>query len=291
MDRPNTGTPGKRRPRTGAVRVGELIGGRWPAPRRPADPALPALPRPRVDDRATVQFERITDEPMARETTTDDPAATAPRADERPTPASRTSALAQLAGLGLAAAALCGAVATSAVVSSQRAAAPTEAPPSLQITGERALLPDLLVAAYGDSGRRGDLLPAATTTPAAQARTPRVSSADPVRAGATARPVLAPRELVREYYRLVRTDPVGAYDLLAPDLRGADRAAFADACAERDLRLESVQEHGAGGDQVVAVVRLTLDDGSPLLVRQLLTVGGEVPQLITRAEVLGAQAQ
>ena len=306
MDRPKTGTPGRRRLRTGSVRVTELMGGRRIRIPEPAAPPAGenARPRPSVidgpdalrgpagglaDEQATVRFDRV-------RTGDTDTLEIAPEASAPPVRSSRAVRVAQAAVLGLAVAALCGAVAVAAVVTRQRAADSADNRPSLQITGERALLPDRFVAAYTDTGRRARIAP--PTTAAAPDRrvvartTEAEGSTSPANSLPAARPVVSPRDVVLEFYRLVPEDPSAAFDLVAGAALGTSRAEFTAAYrAVREVSVVSVEAGAAGRGEVLAVVVLTLDDGSTLRVRQLLTVSGTAPQRISDAELLAVQPQ
>ncbi|WP_156757843.1 hypothetical protein [Actinokineospora pegani] len=286
MDRPKTGSPGRRRPRTGAVRATELIGVRPRAgaggdprsvdPREQPTATQPAVidlagvlghPHPAVDEQATEQFTRVVDAQAAQ-------AAPVRRS-------SRASRVAQASVLGIAVVALAGAVTAAAIVADQRAGSDGPPPPASRITGERALLPDQLSAALAGTSPP----PAATgDRPSVAATDP---GTDPARSSATPRPVVRPDDLVREFYGLVRTDPAAAYELLAGDRLGTGPEEFDAAFRSVVVRLESAELTDRG---VLAVLTITSADGTHLRIRQLLTVSPGVPQQITGVELVAAQS-
>ncbi|WP_424189703.1 hypothetical protein ACOBQX_13600 [Actinokineospora sp. G85] len=288
MDRPKTGSPGRRRPRTGAVRATELIGVRPRAVGGPrsADPReqptviQPAVidlagvlghPHPAADEPVTERFTRVVDEPV------DEPPEQA--AQTRRT--SRAGRVAQASVLGIAVVALAGAVTAAAIVANQRASTEGAPPQAARITGERALLPDQLTAA----------LTGTAPSQAGAGRKPTAAATDPgtgpARSSATPRPVVRPDDLVREFYGLVRTDPAAAYELLAGERLGTGPEEFDAAFRSVDVRLESAELTDRG---VLAVLTITSADGSPLRVRQLLTVSPGAPQRITGVELVAAQS-
>ncbi|SDD97853.1 hypothetical protein [Actinokineospora iranica] len=302
MDRPTTG---KRRVRSGSVHVTELIR------KQPPPLTLPA-------DLPSGLSAGLVDEVAAPRTRAAEPADDAPVAHRRPP--SRGAQLAKVTGLGLAVITLCGAVATATMIARDRGAAraAAEQRPKVQITGERALLPDELNRAVVESSqgrpdtraaqRNGTAAGEVSAVPPAQPSSPDQTAAtgqsttgqstsaahtgagdtSPARTGQSQRPVSSSRELVLEYYRLIKVNPSGAFDLLAGDLLGTTLSEFIGSwTAVADIEVLDVQERSDG---VLAVIRLRLLDGTHLRIQQLLTVTNTTPQKIIAAELVSAQS-
>ncbi|GAA3018155.1 hypothetical protein [Actinokineospora globicatena] len=278
MDRPTTG---KRRVRTGSVRVADLI-------RRQPEPG----PDP-VD--APVAFTPTVDTQSVR------PAPEHEDGDEA-VAASRTARLAKLTGLGVAVVTLCGAVAASTIIARDRDAARGSAVVAGQITGERALLPHQLgrvVAGEADTpvvsevtgAASGSISPPPTSTsrPPTASGGPRRGTGDtnPARSERDQRALTSNRELVLEYYRLIEVNPRSAFELIAGDVLGTTLGEFLGSWTEvsRIEVLDVVERR----DGVLAVIRIHLRDGVHLRVQQLLTVTRTVPQRIVDAELVSAQ--
>jgi hypothetical protein len=283
VDRPGTG---KRRVRSGAVRATEII-----------DRATRRFPRhaaPAAEDAPTTVLAAVPTEPAAPE--------------ETRSPASRA---AKLAGLALAALTLCGTVGAAVAVSRERgetASAGQAAP----ITGPRALLPDDLAAAVS-----GTALP--SPPPRAAASTaivggPPASGQDSGGAGGSGdrggdgsgygrgdgtRPAaedpepppstagMSDEDLVAEYYRLVREDPVDAFGLLSGTAFGSDLSHFISSWSGvTDVRVGEIR---TTADGVLADVRMLLATGQTLWVRQLFDVTETTPHRIANVTLLSAQ--
>lgn len=221
-------------------------------------------------------------------------------------PPSKGSQIAKLAGLGVATLVLCGSVAAASMIARHRADDTAAAGrPTDELIGERALLPDHLdrsippsretAATSMPNSRTGSPADRGRTAAAASPPAPRpsteqrpspptASTTTSSRQHDTTQPQVSDRELVEEYYRLASTEPSSAFDLLDADLLGTSLGEFLQSWSVvRQVRLLNVMEQG---DDVLAVVRMTLADGSHLRVRQLLQVD---EQQIVGAQVLSAQ--
>jgi hypothetical protein len=208
----------------------------------------------------------------------------------------RGAQLAKLASLGVAGVVLCGAVTISSFIASQRREdAETAMRPSVQITGEQALLPDVL----------DKTLPAAPVPPTpakdAQAQAPAGRPATPQEppkpapvsdtgtSASDSTMTVSPAsdlELVREFYENLPDSPGTAFKLLSTSGLNMDQDEFLSSwsmVSEIDS-LDVVQR----ADGVLATVRMRLTDGSRLRVQQLLTVA-ESPRRIVGAQLLSAQ--
>lgn len=228
-----------------------------------------------------------------------DPAPSRPSSHRKPP--SKAAQAAKLAGLGVASFVLCAAVAFASMITHERRdGTQTQAAerPVMEITGERALLPDVLnraiplstespapslPAAGGNaSGSIDNQVPPALPQPPAPA--PADTRNGPHREGVEP---ISNKQLVEEFYRLVLTWPDKAFDLLAADLLGTDLGEFVQSWAT--VSTVAVLDVRDRGDDVVAVVRMTLPDGSHLRLQQLLTVADTAPRRIIGAEILSAQ--
>ncbi|MGQ0837596.1 hypothetical protein [Actinokineospora sp.] len=274
MDRP---TAGRRRMRSGSVHVTELIGRQAPVFDLP----------PEADAEPTETFAMVDIEPAEH------------GAHRRPL--SRRAQVAKIVGLGVATITLCGAVAAATMISRDRAAVATDPStrPSLQITGQRALLPHELNPTADDAGpavpapRTGAASATVRMTPARTATTPAPApgtdaTTRPARGVDTVvRPTTSSRDLVLEYYRLIESNPGGAFGLLSGETLGVSLVEFLGAWTSVvgvDV-LEVVEQP----DGVLAVVRMQLVGGTELRIRQLLKVAGTTHRQIVGAELLSAQ--
>ncbi|MFL6119303.1 hypothetical protein [Actinophytocola sp.] len=267
MDRLATG---RRHQRAGSVTVTELI-------TRQASPTPCTDSSPRLDDDITETIPVVV------------------QAAHRRKPAKGVQ-LAKLASLGVAGAVLCGAVTISSVIAHHRRDNGHALRPSVQITGERALLPDELDQAQPQ--RPADT-PAPSTPSAAENRP---SPVTPVAASSPASPVpdtgttasggavtagpASDLELVREFYENLPESPVAAFDLLSPDVLGTNLSEFLSSWST----VVAVDTVGVvqRADGVLATVRMRLADGGHLRIEQLLTVA-ESPRRIVGVQLLSAQ--
>lgn len=199
---------------------------------------------------------------------------------------------AKLIGLAIGSIVLCGSVAAAATLARSRPPAPVVAAPT-PITGIGALRPDTLEAQL--SGHTGG--PAArpstkTAAPHSSSRTehganqpasaPSAPAAEPVPTPSS------PQQLVREFYRLVESQPAEAAQLLSPSLLDTDPTGFIDAWQSASrVEVDSVQANPDG--TVQAVVRMLQSDGTWLRVVELLHVTQGNQPLISGAQLLSAQ--
>jgi hypothetical protein len=213
-------------------------------------------------------------------------------------PPSKGAQVAKIAGLGLASFALCASIALGSVITHHRREGAAEATrPAMDISGEQALLPDLLNRAVPDSGMTGRPALAGDPTvatgtidnpgPTRRQPPPPVSTPDTGSTQPSADDTVSKTELVERFYRLAPGDPDRAFGLLDSTLLGTDLDKFVRSWSGvRDVQVLDVHEQG---DNVLAVVRLRLQDGSYLRVRQLLDVANTLPRRIVGAEILSAQ--
>jgi hypothetical protein len=270
-------TTGRRHARAGSVTVTELL-------IRQASPA-------RCTDSSPAEPDDITDIiPVV-----------APVSHRRP-PA-RGTQFAKLASIGVAGAVLCGAVTVSSMISHQRRENTQSAVgPSIQITGDQALLPDrldrTLPRVHVPAPQTPHHVPPAaevpvtpsTETPAAAPATPVNAPADGTTASAnTGGTDPAPPNdlaLVREFYENLPDAPAAAFQLLSPDLLHSSLGEFLQSWS-RVVAIDSV-EVAQRADGVLATVRMRLLDGGHLHIQQLLTVA-ESPRRIVGVQLLSAQ--
>ncbi|HEV2779935.1 MAG TPA: hypothetical protein VGX25_11110 [Actinophytocola sp.] len=271
-------TTGRRHIRAGSVHVTELIRKQLP----PFE-----LPSPRQGEAgqpaASGALESLLDQ--AEET-----------AGSHRRPPSRGAQLAKIAGLGVASFALCASIAVASMINHQRAGMPTEAGPrpAGDISGEQALLPDLLNRVVPQTGITGmPELPGAQTNATGMIENtgppaPATPPASPPSPGAVPPDAeLSKKDVVARFYELVSTAPDRAFGLLDSTLLGTDLGEFVRAWTNvSEIQLLDVRERG---DDVLAVVRLRLPDGGYLRVQQLLDVANTIPRRITGAEILSAQ--
>jgi hypothetical protein len=186
-----------------------------------------------------------------------------------------------------------------------QAAQPAPARPPADISGEQALLPDLMNRAVPTSGIDGKAeLPVEQTNanasdtidnpgpkPLPAAETPAPPPPDATEPGTIAPngAALSKQDTVRQYYRWIQATPdrARAFGLLDSNLLGTDLGSFVQSWATvTDLQVLDVHEQG---NSVLAVVRIGLPDGSHLRIQQLLDVANTVPRRIVGAEILSAQ--
>lgn len=270
-------TTGRRHARAGSVTVTELL-------IRQASPA-------RCTDSSPAEPDDITDTI---------PVVVAPASHRRP-PA-RGTQFAKLASIGVAGAVLCGAVTVSSMISQQRREnAQSGARPTVQITGDQALLPDrldrTLPKAYvpaPESPRQ--VPPAAEATvvpttappapPAAPAHVPPGGTTASANTGGTAPAPANDLALVRAFYENLPDAPAAAFELLSPELLHSDLGEFLQAWS-RVVAIDTL-ELAQRADGVLATVRMRLLDGGHLRIQQLLTVA-ESPRRIVGVQLLSAQ--
>jgi hypothetical protein len=284
-------TTGRRYARAGSVHVTELINKRAVRPGVPAPLASPAAFATRTRHAA--------EDPVVPSITPLEPVGPA----HRRAPSSRGAQFAKLTSLGAATLVLCGAVAAASMISHERSGqqAATERP-AVRITGDQALLPDQLDRTLPSAGGPRER-PAGEPTPVPEpagapavepmvvAEGPTTSpAADPSGEPYAVPPSVAVPEsdiaLVRQFYDLLPSEPDNAFELLAPDVLSGDVGEFLESWSTVE-KIEVVELHGHD-EGVVAVVRMSLDDGSQMRVEQLLTVA-DSPHQITGAQLLSAQ--
>jgi hypothetical protein len=269
-------TTGRRHARAGSVTVTELL-------IRQASPA-------RCTDSSPAEPDDITDTiPVI-----------APASHRRP-PA-RGTQFAKLASIGVAGAVLCGAVTVSSMISHQRREnAQSAMRPSVQITGDQALLPDrldrTLPKAYVPAESPRHIPPSAEATVVPSTTPPPPAPATPVNAppggttasGNTGAAEPAPANglaLVREFYENLPDSPAAAFRLLSPELLNSNLGEFLQSWS-RVVAIDSL-ELTQRGDGVLATVRMRLQGGGHLRIQQLLTVA-ESPRRIVGVQLLSAQ--
>jgi hypothetical protein len=232
-----------------------------------------------------------------------DPDNQAPSSHRRPP--SKGIQVAKIACLGVASIALCAAIAYGSMVNHHRrdqTALPAPARPPADISGEQALLPDLMNRAVPTSGiddkaeLPGEQSNASGTIdnpgpgplPTAGAPAPQTDGTEPGTVAANGA-ALSKKDTVTQYYRWIQATPDRgrAFGLLDSNLLGTDLGSFVQSWATvTDLQVLDVREQG---NSVLAVVSIGLPDGSHLRVQQLLDVANTVPRRIVGAEILSAQ--
>lgn len=212
----------------------------------------------------------------------------------------KAAQLAKLASLGVAGVVLCGAVAISSVIAGQRREdAEVAMRPNVQITGEQALLPDVLdrtlpadsgtPAPAPDTPAKPQDRPAATPAPAPADPAPTPSGNDTGTSASESTVTVDAAndlELVREFYKNLPDSPVTAYKLLSTTGLDMDLDDFLDSWSQV-LAIDSV-DVVQRADGVLATVRMRLAGGGQLRVEQLLTVA-ESPRRIVGVQLLSAQ--
>jgi hypothetical protein len=265
-------TTGRRHLRAGSVTVTELIS-------RQASPAhcTDSSPAPDTDD------DTITDVI---------PVVVAAHRREEP---AKGAQLAKLASLGVAGVVLCGAVTIASVIAHQRReAAQATSRPTVQITGEQALLPDKLdetlpkapaPAAVPLAVQDERPEPKKATTPEATPAVTHTGDTTPSGGGVTVGPA-NDLELVREYYENLPESPVAAFNLISPDVLDMSLSDFL-ASWSTVTAIDSV-DVVQRADGVLATVKMRLLAGGQLRIQQLLTVA-ESPRRIVGVQLLSAQ--
>ncbi|HEY4460149.1 MAG TPA: hypothetical protein VGN81_37915 [Pseudonocardiaceae bacterium] len=198
---------------------------------------------------------------------------------------------AKLVGLAVGSIVLCGSVAAAATLSRSRPPAnpPVVAAPT-PITGIGALRPDTLEAQLSDHGGAA-AAPTTSAKPSAAikvappvGKAPAAASTPP----SNPSPATSPQQLVREFYKLVESQPAAAAQLLSPSLLSTDPTGFINAWqSAAKVEVDSVQANPDG--TVQAVVRMLQADGSWLRVVELLHVTQGSQPLISGAQLLSAQ--
>ncbi len=272
-------TTGRRHARAGSVTVTELL-------IRQASPA-------RCTDSSAGERDEITDTI---------PVVTAPVSHRRP-PA-RGAHFAKMASIGVASAVLCGAVTVSSMISQQRREnAQPAVRPTVQITGDQALLPDRLGRTVAEAPAPAPAPPPVVDKPVPSATPSATSSAPPPAApkpaGGTSGGTTASAdtgnvdpapasdlELVREFYENLPDSPAAAFQLLSPDLLNSSLGEFLQSWSHV-VAIDSVDVLQQA-DGVLATVRMRLLGGGHLRIQQLLTVA-ESPRRIVGVRLLSAQ--
>jgi hypothetical protein len=209
----------------------------------------------------------------------------------------RGAQLAKLASLGVAGVVLCGAVAVSSLVTQRRDANQSAARPTVQITGEQALLPDKLdetlptipdpatSPAQHHAGAPEETS-AGHPAPSTATSATRTDSGTTASAGTVKIAPASDMELVREFYRHLPDAPAAAFDLLSADSVGTNLRDFLFSWS-RVISINSV-DVAQRADGVLAIVRMRMLGGGQLRVEQLLTVA-ESPRRIVGVQLLSAQ--
>jgi hypothetical protein len=212
-------------------------------------------------------------------------------------PPSKGAQVAKIAGLGVASIVLCASIAVGSMITHHRRDGSADtARPAMDISGEQALLPDLLNEAVPSAGLTGTPAlagaPSVATGMIDNPGPPRPHSTlagppDPSAAPPGAEAAVSKTQLVERFYPLASTAPDRAFGLLDSRLLGTDLNRFVQSWSSvRDVQVLDVHEEG---DDVLAVVRLRLLDGSYLSLHQLLGVADTLPRRITGAQILSAQ--
>lgn len=222
----------------------------------------------------------------------------APASHRRPTV--RGAQIAKMASIGVASAVLCGAVTVASMISHQRRdSTQSAARPTVQITGDQALLPDQLdktlpkapaprpapppiapSVADSPTSTTGSATPAPT-----QAAPPDGTSASSD-TGAVEPAPADDLALVRAFYENLPDAPAAAFELLAPELLHSSLGDFLQSWSHV-VAIDSVTVLQQA-DGVLATVRMRLIGGGHLRIQQLLTVA-ESPRRIVGVQLLSAQ--
>jgi hypothetical protein len=215
-------------------------------------------------------------------------------------PPSKAAQMAKLAVLGVASCVLCAAIAYGSLINHEHTgqAMPGQGKsgvaPGTDLSGEDALLPDVLNRAV-PKGTATAQLPGPRTNASDTIDNSRPTQRETTHAQRSTDRTEAPptndrvskKELVEQFYRLAPSWPAKAYDLLDPGLLGMDVGQFVQSWSTvSELEIVDIDERG---DEVLAVVRMRLPDGSHLRVQQLFDVANTVPRRIVGAEILSAQ--
>lgn len=288
MDYPTTG---RRRQRSGAVSVAELVERSHP-----------------VDEDPVPTFEQTqtgATRHSARGATTilsaDAPPEEAVSGTEEPA-SSTLAKICRTAGMTIGVLAVVAAVTTASTIDKQQPKQqPSTAPARYEITGVQALRPDAVAAHLGEQdagagtqrdgkasplpspsdGQADDRMPGNAGRPAHAHTDASTVPGSTTSAGVQFGKDASPAVVVRRFYQLLAKDPSRAVTLLAPKLIGSGTDAFVQSWSRmRALRVEQLADHPDG--TVTAVVRTLQPDGSWLRVRQLITTtGGPLPMIDT----------
>lgn len=189
----------------------------------------------------------------------------------------KSEGLAKLAGLGIATVLLGGAVGAASLINEHRRAGSAEVRvrPVMEITGEQALLPDLL-----DGDRSAANRPATDGDPRPP-RQPAANYAAPADPGAKI-------DVVRRFYSVVRGQPDAALGLIDTGLRVTNPARFAQAWRRvRDIHLVDARPREDGA--VCAIVDMVMNNDRRLRVQQLLWFTDRTPLKIRDVEIISVQ--
>jgi hypothetical protein len=217
-------------------------------------------------------------------------------------PSAKGAQLAKIAGLGVASCVLCASITFGSMITHRHhedGAAPATGP-TVDISGERALLPDLLNRAVPRADMTGKPELAGTPTNATgtinnPGPPPSPTGPPPSRPASgtdTAHTAhtdeqLSRTQLVERFFKLAPGSPDRAFSLLDDRLLGTDLDKFVRSWSDvRDVQVLDVREQG---NDVRAVVRLRLPDGTCLRVQQLFDVADTVPRRIVGVQILSAQ--
>ena len=211
-------------------------------------------------------------------------------------PPSRTAQLAKISMLAIGSLVLCGAIAFGSMITHERRDAAGNQPvarSAADISGEQALLPNLLNRAVPKAGIGG--VPQLAGSPTnATGTIDNPGPPPPPQAAPPAVPPAAPRtdtpltdtELVKTFYELIPSWPDRAFGLLDGGLLGTSLGEFVKAWSGvSDVQVLDVRQQG---NNVLAVVRLRLPDGSFLRVQQLLEIANSTPRRIVGAQIISA---
>jgi hypothetical protein len=226
-----------------------------------------------------------------------EPSAHPPGSHRRPV--SKAAQAAKIAGLGVASFALCASIAYGSMITHERrehGAPEVAARPTMNISGEQALLPDRLNSVVPKGGATGlPELPGPPTNASDTIDNPGAAppmASPPAHQGSASGPALprgelSKKELVEQFYRLVPTWPAQAFNLIDSTLLGTDLNQFVQSWSTvSGLEVLEVTERD---NNVFAVVRMRLPDGTHLRVQQLFDVANTTPKRIVGAEILSAQ--
>ncbi|MCE7005985.1 hypothetical protein LWC34_24590 [Kibdelosporangium philippinense] len=284
MERP---TSGRRHIRAGSITVAELIKNRPTPVHLPArDEAVTEVMPSGIDTEPMPPVDQGEAQPLPSQ---------APNTHHRRQPA-RSGQLAKLAGLGVAAAVLVASVAAASIINTKRQSEPDVVDrPVAEMTNEQALLPNMFTLNAGNAPRITTEMPAPNRGSASATvdNGRRPVDAKKLSGPATpqaAIPNTAPTdvELVREYYKLLASQPQQALGLLDGLLRQTDLSHFLNSWSQaRNIHVVDVQPRGDGA--LLAVVEMILPDGDTARVQQLLRVTDSQPKRITGAEIVSAQ--
>ncbi|GGM58807.1 hypothetical protein GCM10012275_32480 [Longimycelium tulufanense] len=258
-------TTGRRHPRSGSVSVAELIRN-----------------HPHLRTREAIESERFVEELLGPDR---------PSAPEGP---GKAVQLLRFVLVSVGVLVVCGAVGAASVIVSARPHIPTAAaaPTPTEITGPTVLRPDLLHGTLTTPAH-----PAVARTLRAAPPTTPPAGFEPFIRGAETRPITTDPsasglgsgvEVVREFYRLLSSEPAAAFALLDQQMVGNDPLGFVSSWRTvRAVRLARV-EPGRDGSVRVSV-SMQRPEGDWLHTEQLLTVSRTSPPRIVGAQLLSAQ--